>query len=808
MPHRSHGNAEETRRGLPRKHSDVGHWPAPNWRGPRWGAALGGGLLFAMTLCLSPDRFLLPSALAEADDLRGGVATSDLPPAVLRRLEQTVGDDPRAGLEFAKRLQQNGIGVPDDLLKKIVAAALHPDAPWSHAEAAIQFFDLYYDRPWLKEVLTPFLDVYAAQILLNATWFATLNPAWTRSAIEVAALQNPALVLQELGRIAQLDSAWAKQLAQRVAEATPALVFTYAEALLAVDRSWARRRFQVAARLYPHEAIRAIRFYIAEPWGQRLFEEAALADPRWTIGVAITTLAESASVATALQRSQDPRVHFLAQLAESDYPEEFKGRMAVFLDELAANTRSLDEAFRLSQQDRGYFSTLVTMQLGDRYRSSRAITYALKDEARQFIQRLNHLHDQPDALRFRTLEGMNARELYVLTTYGEDEVFTSTYRGIFDRMLSRMRSERITGEQLLEQVQNFSLRVFINAAATFNRLEAFLATLPSPVQRWSLIARSVRDIERAPEMTLEAVTAAEILGAPLDVQSLRLIRDTIKSEFARAELERSRTAMAIYGLLAARFVERTEPELRDAALTAIAGRYRAYLPTLHGLSGAKLFENARNVQRYFFYDDDDGQASFQSFLAQYSHSKAWSVVDHGAFIQIHGTVAGRQIDMYANKPTEASENISALTAHLQQHRLTPRVIVHRGHSYHVEVTIEHIPATAVLVFLGSCGGYTQLQAVLGKAPEAHVIATKGIAGVTVNDPLLKALNEYVLSGKELIWKEFWRHAEAILGGNSRFVEYVPPDKNASVIFLKAYRAVIDEEQRLAAYHQQAEASGE
>jgi hypothetical protein len=120
------------------------------------------------------------------------------------------------------------------------------------------------------------------------------------------------------------------------------------------------------------------------------------------------------------------------------------------------------------------------------------------------------------------------------------------------------------------------------------------------------------------------------------------------------------------------------------------------------------------------------------------------------------------------------------------------VIVHRGHSTDADRTIEQIPATAVLVFLGNCGGYSQLEAILSRVPEAQVIATRGIGTCTVNDPLLKALNDYLLSGKDVIWAEFWRYTGSVLAGNPRFADYVPPDKNASVIFLKAYRALTGE----------------
>jgi hypothetical protein len=273
-----------------------------------------------------------------------------------------------------------------------------------------------------------------------------------------------------------------------------------------------------------------------------------------------------------------------------------------------------------------------------------------------------------------------------------------------------------------------------------------------------------------------------------------LMRDTLKHEYWRAEWEERPNALVIYGLLAARFAERDEPQLHDPDFAVIAQRYRPYLPTLTRLSAAQLFTRGHSIQRYFFYDDEDGAMSFSSFLAQYQHAKAWRIEDNGAFVQIMSAASQHSIEIYANKPTRSEEGTQEIDQVLQQRGITPQVIVHRGHSSHVERTIDQIPATAGLVFLGSCGGYGQLEAILRQAPEAHVIATKGIGGITVNDPLLKALNDYLLRGKDVIWADFWRHAETVLAGNPRFADYVPPDKNASVIFLKAYRTLTGDHQ--------------
>ena len=124
------------------------------------------------------------------------------------------------------------------------------------------------------------------------------------------------------------------------------------------------------------------------------------------------------------------------------------------------------------------------------------------------------------------------------------------------------------------------------------------------------------DLERAPDVPEQAVTAAEILSAPLDPASLRLIRDTLRSEYARAESEHNQHARIIYGLLIAALAQRHPEELTDPALRTVADTYLPALPALTGIPLAGLFQQGTNIQKYFFYNDEDGKLSFQSFMAQ------------------------------------------------------------------------------------------------------------------------------------------------------------------------------------------------
>ena len=560
------------------------------------------------------------------------------------------------------------------------------------------------------------------------------------------------------------------------------------DVLLAVDTPWAEGLLRQAVSVSPYDAIRAVSVYKIAPWGPQFFADVVLREPPLVIRLMAADPTRHQAVGRALDEATHPALHVLAQLVHSPYPDDLKERMAVFVEVIAEQTLSLEAAAQLSSDEHTYFQTLVAMHLRDPQVQHHAIETALGEEASALAEEMNNLLEQPAAVRFHAVATWTAREIYCLIVYGEAEMFTSSYRGVFDRLIARMHQEALTGDALLSQVHDTRFRTFIKSAAVLNRLAMFLATMPSPVARWSLLTRCMSDLERAPDVTVQAVTAAEMLSAPLDPASLRLIRDTLRSEYARAELEHNQQARIIYGLLIAALAQRHAAELTDPALRTIADTYLPALPALTGIPVAGLFQQGTNIQKYFFYNDDDGKLSFQSFMAQYQHDKAWQIEDHGSFVHIRSTVSARTIEIYANKFTEDEQGSTDIDDVLRQRRVTPSVIVHRGHSTYVAQTLKNVPATAALVYLGNCGSYTLLETVLRKAPKAHILTTKGIGTITINDPLLKALNDYLLRGKDMTWQSFWRQAEATLGRNPRFMDYVPPDKNAGAVFLTAYRS--------------------
>ena len=151
---------------------------------------------------------LASSAMAPAAPLPPAPATTRVldPEASATRPAQALveTEDPRAILAQAQRWRERGTPFPDALLRKAVEAALQPEASWDDITAAITAFDVYQDRPWLTQVMQPFVVYNATNILLNADMFARMHRTWAQRAVEMAAPQAPGFVLGALQTLATL----------------------------------------------------------------------------------------------------------------------------------------------------------------------------------------------------------------------------------------------------------------------------------------------------------------------------------------------------------------------------------------------------------------------------------------------------------------------------------------------------------------------------------------------------------------------------------------------------------------------------
>jgi hypothetical protein len=243
-----------------------------------------------------------------------------------------------------------------------------------------------------------------------------------------------------------------------------------------------------------------------------------------------------------------------------------------------------------------------------------------------------------------------------------------------------------------------------------------------------------------------------------------------------------------YGLLAASSARK----LDDSALQRVAAQYAPFLREPRRLDTDTLFdEHGVCIQQHIFYDDDDAHESFDSFQQTYAHDAHWHWEDRGWYVHVTAQgERGRQIEIFANVPQSmaaADNRRQALTKLMMEQGRTPSVVVHRGHTWYVSQSLEYLTNSARLVFLGSCRGLENSYSVLALANRAQLISTSGIGTTSINDALLRGINDELLTGaKTLDWERFWHSEEAKLGGNPMFRDYIPPSRNAAAIMLAAY----------------------
>lgn len=478
------------------------------------------------------------------------------------------------------------------------------------------------------------------------------------------------------------------------------------------------------------------------------------------------------------------------QLKSTIILEKLKNpKVGILLHDMLNNGLSEEEAWEIVSDKTKLFQALNRIQAEPNYLGKKSVDDEIRNMSLVMVRDINDLHSETDDVRFKSVENLPPNQIYNFMVNGEEEIFTSSFNGLFNRLLKKMDQDEISGSELLKQVGPDKSRIFVKECAGFNRLNEFLATM-SDIDAQELLAGIVKGLDSVKNNLAQATTVADIFSMVKDEQILKILQEEIKKEFERVDNtpEAPNEAKAIYGILSGMFGEKAvvDKEWFKDKMDKFG------LEDVTKIESNDLFnQDGSNVQQYYFYDDPDGEASFASFMSQYENKAGWKVEKKKNFVVIKSTKNDRKIEIYANFPKAEGEGVEEIEKLLSTRNIEKIVVVHRGHSFHAQKTIDRISPMAKIVSLGSCGGYNNVEGVLDKSANVHIISTKGTGTMLVNDPLLRMLNEQILSGNDIDWPEFWEKAEAKLGNNPNFGDYVPPHKNLGVMFLKAYRNSLD-----------------
>ncbi len=488
----------------------------------------------------------------------------------------------------------------------------------------------------------------------------------------------------------------------------------------------------------------------------------------------------------------DPLVRTISQMAAMPTGRFF----FPFLDEIYKKNLNIDSLQTLAGNETAYYQLLVKTEInyaaraqkGDTAFVMHVLTEKLRSKAIEiYIDEINALHDEKsDAVRFKKIDSLSAQDLYYLCVLGEEEIYTSSYLGVYKRIWQRMTVER--GDTLLRLVNNDFYKKFIRMAAAYNVLGDFLQRMDqNGAER--LMKNFVNDLEK--NSTLEdAVDVADSYASISDTALRKLLLTQIKNNQQQNKKSGNLRGQKIYALLNTIFTSMDSSKSDALAALGIPPMYYMPLSLLKDSSGKVIIQQ-------FFYGDKDGVNIFNSFLRTYTNAN-WKITRKPEWAEVR-SVKGTPIIIYANKPLDTEKELDAeaqkdLGFYLDSLNANPTVILHRGHSYYVKSTIQQLPSSAKLVLLGSCGGYHSLNQVLTICPAAQIIASKQVGTGVVNITLIEAITETLRQGKDLNWPLMWQNLQTRFVGDTKekFDDYVPPHKNLGAIFIIAYNNSIKE----------------
>jgi hypothetical protein len=447
-----------------------------------------------------------------------------------------------------------------------------------------------------------------------------------------------------------------------------------------------------------------------------------------------------------------------------------KSRAYSFLEDIFLKKKTISNADKIGNDRNLYIKTLIELIGRKQIIAKYTIEKELQELCLKQIRDINDLHEEKDEKRFASVNSLSSNEIYTILVLGESEVYTSTFIGLYKRMEAKIKNKSYYS--FMEELNWLKFRTFIKMCAGYNTFNLFLEKLTND-EKNKLFRKFCEGLEGEYGNLENAVTVADTYGSLKDESTKKQLEKLITNYFYLVTGKGNIEASKLYELL----------------LEVITNKNPINHTNISIISSKKLFKSDTCFEQLLFYDDKDGEASFKSFLATYKKPE-WKIEEFENYIKIYPQ-KGRQVVIFANKPNKEAEGQGEILDIFKSKNHWPEIVIHRGHSYYAWATIESINPEAKVVVLGSCGGYNNISKVLDMSPESHIVSSKQIGTMLVNNEVIYQMNETIRFGKDLDWALLWKSIEAKFKGNKeaieKFNDYIPPHQNLGALFIKTYR---------------------
>jgi len=551
--------------------------------------------------------------------------------------------------------------------------------------------------------------------------------------------------------------------------------------------------------LYPDKILLTLEPYVDEPFADSLIIKSCLLNPTAVYNMA---QASDSKVGMLIHRQNNPMVKAIVELTKTPNALLY----FPFLDDILKGKKTIENIKRYigngeaGYDSVGYYKLLVQTEI-DFYKrmtgplkdtpiamfGANGLREVLKNKAVQhFVTPINELHDLSNInMRMRATDSLSAIDLYYMMVMGENDLYTSSYKHSYQRLVQRLGKEPKT-DSLLKSVHFDFFKKFIKMAANYNKLDNFLSYMPNNASE-NLMRNFIANLDNTGNLE-DAIDVADSYSSITNKKLQNTILGYVMNNEQVCSEKNNTRGKTIYGLLKTIFLSADTTNKID--LTSLLG-----IPSVYEIENKQMQDDSgRIIQQVYWYGDKDGKTFFPAFINSFSQ-KEWTITSNSEWYEIRSKKGN--VWIYANRPLDNDANLDDsaqihLNNYLYENNLHPLVIVHRGHSYWLPRTIKRMAGDAKIVVLGSCGGFKNLNDIIEVNPDAHIISTKEIGAGDINRPILNYLNQTFDAGKTLVWKNMWASLTKLFASDPNksikesWESYVPPYKNLGAIFLKGY----------------------
>jgi hypothetical protein len=470
-----------------------------------------------------------------------------------------------------------------------------------------------------------------------------------------------------------------------------------------------------------------------------------------------------------------------------------------FLDNIIKGKLTIEQIDSTESDSVQYYKLLVKTQMDyverllnkDTAFAYKELTAKMEKKAKDiFVTTINGLHEQPDEIRFKCIQSLSAEELYYLAVLTDGLIYTSSYtKGVYPLMMKKINGR---ADSLLISLHFDHYRKFISQAAAYNTLGIFLSSFPDQNDADDLMKAFVSRLERTDGLE-DGVDVADSYASIVETMKPRaaeMLRN-VQFNYERNLSENNPKGIAIYNILNKLFL--SADSTKNIDLTKELG-----IPPVYNVPFSSLTDSSGEVViQVFFYGDKDGMTDYNIFQEMFRNSN-WKIDKSNKQWTVVKSAKGKPVSLYANIPFDEETNEDdnaqkALGAWFEKNKIIPTITINRGHSYHAETTIDYMSASSRIVFMGSCGGFHLIDAILKKSTDAHIIASKQIGKRDINKPFVQLLTDKLRAGSNIDWIPFWREFKA-KADTDGFEDYIPPYKNLGAIFIKAYKKEVGDDE--------------